>query len=425
MTEKPPARDELIHDWNVTDARPSLGPRGITFDDESLRDGLQSPSARDPSIEEKIRILHLMESLGIHSADVGLPAAGPRPYADTLALVRESVTAGMKLRPNAAARTLVKDIEPIVEISQKTGRPVEVAMFIGSSPIRFYTENWVISKLLDLTETAVSYSVRNGIPVMFVTEDTTRATPETLTLLYRAAIEAGARRITVADTVGHSTPEGVKAVLRYVRRIADATGEEVLLDWHGHNDRGLGVVNTLTAALSGADQVHGTAMGIGERSGNAALDQVMVNLKLLGLIDNDLSRLSEYCRAVADAVGMEIPVNYPVVGRDAFRTATGVHAAAVVKAASLGDAWLEDMVYSSVPASMVGREQTIEIGPMSGLANVSFWLEKRGIDADPAVIDRIFKAAKEAKAVLEEETILRLVEEAGGVRPQRGVKPRR
>lgn len=407
----PASRDhDLIHDWNTTG---DTAPRTLSFDDESLRDGLQSPSVTDPEIGTKIRILHLMESLGIDSADVGLPAAGPRPYADTLALVQETVSAGMKLRPNAAARTLVKDIEPIVDISQKTGLPVEVAMFIGSSPIRFYTENWTLSKLLGLVEEAVTYSVTHGIPVMFVTEDTTRATPETIKALYQCAIRSGAKRITIADTVGHADPSGVRAIVKYVRAIADEVDEGVLLDWHGHNDRGLGVVNTITAGMAGVDQLHGTALGIGERCGNAAMDQLLVNLKLMGVIDNDLSRLGEYCETVSSAVGIEIPVNYPVTGRDAFRTATGVHAAAVIKAAQREDDWLEDLIYSAVPASMVGREQVIEIGPMSGMANVSYWLTRHGYDPTPEAVESIFKAAKQAKEVLGDAQIHRLAKDAG------------
>lgn len=405
-----PDHADLIYDWNTADT-PAPDKLNVTFDDESLRDGLQSPSVQDPTLEDKRKLVHLMESLGIHSADLGLPAAGPRARKDTQALVQEVVDHKLKLRPNAAARTLVSDVEPIAEISQATGIPVEVAMFVGSSPIRFYTENWELDRLLKLTDEAVSFAVKEGLPVMFVTEDTTRATPEAIKGLYQAAIRAGARRITVADTTGHATPAGVQAVLGYVRRIALETEEEILLDWHGHNDRGLGVINTLTAAFAGADQLHGTALGIGERCGNAALDQVLVNLKLLGVIDNDLSRLPEYCELAARATGVGLPVNYPVVGRDAFRTATGVHAAAVIKAAQRGDRWLEDLIYSAVPASLVGREQVIEIGPMSGLANVTFWLERRGIEAAPEVVDHIFAAAKKAKSVLDDDELMRLVEE--------------
>jgi 2-isopropylmalate synthase len=409
-------RDELIHDWNIGEGNVRLPGGGVQFDDESLRDGLQSPSVRDPDMETKIRILHLMESLGIHAADLGLPAAGPRAFADTLALVEETVRAGLNIRPNAAARTLVKDIEPIVEISQRAGCPVEVDMFVGSSPIRFYTETWRIENILPLVEEAVSFAARHHLPVMFVTEDTCRATPDTIRALYETAIHAGARRVTVADTVGHATPAGVRTLLAYVKQVVEGTGEEVHIDWHGHNDRGLAVINSVTAALSGADQIHGTALGIGERCGNAAMDQILVNLRLMGLIDNDLTHLEQYCATVAEAVGLEIPVNYPVVGRDAFRTATGVHAAAVVKAARRGDEWLMDMVYSGVPAAMVGREQEIEIGPMSGVANVGYWLTHHGYEPDPDVIDHVFQAAKKAASVLGTAEVERLVKDAGGRR---------
>ncbi len=413
-TRPDPDRSKLIYDWNVADGITQMSPAVISLDDETLRDGLQSPSVSDPTIDEKIEILHLIEGLGIHSADLGLPAAGPHAYEDTLALTRETVRASLSIRPNAAARTMIKDIEPIAAISQAAGCPLEVAMFVGSSPIRFYTENWELAKLLRLAEEAVTFAVSEGLPVMFVTEDTTRATPEAIKALYQTAIRSGAHRITVADTAGHATPAGVRAVVTYVREIADQTGEDVLIDWHGHNDRGLGVVNSITAALAGADQIHGTALGIGERCGNAAMDQILVNLKLMGIISNDLSRLGEYCEAVARAVGMPIAVNYPILGRDAFRTATGVHAAAVLKASRLGDTWLENMVYSSVPASMIGREQVIEIGPLSGVANVVYWLTRHGFETEPVLVDAIFEAAKRSKSVLTDEEIRRLVTEKGG-----------
>ena len=408
-----PEDRKLIYDWNTADGSPQVNRTGVTFDDETLRDGLQSPSVSDPTIDEKIELFHLIDGLGIQTADAGLPAAGPRAYADTLALVRECVDARLTVHPNAAARTLIRDIEPIADISQKTGYPLEVAMFVGSSPIRFYTEKWELSKLLRATEEAVTFAMKNELPVMFVTEDTTRATPENIKALYQTAVRCGARRVTIADTVGHAAPSGVKALVGYVREITEATGEHVLVDWHGHNDRGLATINALTAAFSGADQIHGTALGIGERCGNAAMDQMLVNLKLMGCIDNDLARLQEYCDTAARILGVEIPVNYPMVGPDAFRTATGVHAAAVIKAGKLGDRWLEDMIYSAVPASMIGREQVIEIGPMSGMANVTHWLVSHGIDPAPPVVDRVFKAAKEAKRVLSKDEILRAVKDAG------------
>jgi len=393
-------RDTLIYDWNVVDNLPPRPAQTIEFDDETLRDGLQSPSVTDPPIEKKIGILHLMEKLGIQTANIGLPAAGPRARADVRRLAEEIVRGGMKITPNCAARTKPEDIDPIADVADAVGIPIAACTFLGSSPIRMYTEGWTLDQLLDLTETAVRYAVKRGLPVMMVTEDSTRAHPETLRRIYTTAIECGAKRVCAADTTGHATPEGTATLIRFIRQVVADTGEDVKVDWHGHNDRGLGVINCIAAAGAGAHRVHGTALGVGERVGNAAIDQVLVNFKLMGWIDNDLSALGLYCHAVSEATQVPIPVSYPVVGRDAFRTATGVHAAAVIKAAKKGDAWLTDAIYSGVPASMFGMEQVIEIGPMSGASNVSFWLHKRGYPVTDDLVHAIFDEAKSAARVL-------------------------
>jgi 2-isopropylmalate synthase len=396
--------DGLIHDWNLSQPRPRP-PFPIQIDDETLRDGLQSPSVVDPPIESKIRLLHLMEALGIDTAAVGLPGAGARAVADVTALCREISAQGLRIRANCAARTMIRDVEPIVRIRDDVGMPIEACLFIGSSPIRQYTEGWTLDTILGHTEQAVTYAVKQGLPVMFVTEDTTRARPEDIRRLYTVAIECGARRLCVCDTVGHATPDGVRALISFVRGIAAASGEDVELDWHGHRDRGMDLLNTLTAIEAGATRVHGCAIGIGERSGNTPIDLLLVNLKLLGWIDRDLSRLAEYCRTASEACGVPIPVNYPVVGRDAFETGTGVHAAAVIKAFHKGDPWLADRVYSGVPAGEFGLRQRIRIGPMSGRSNVVFWLEERGLEAPDAVVDRIFEAAKRSNRLLEDDEI--------------------
>jgi 2-isopropylmalate synthase len=398
-------RDSLVYDWNVKEGAPPKPPFTIEFDDETLRDGLQSPSVNDPSIDRKIEILHLMARLGIQTADIGLPAAGPRVLADVRRLAEEIVRSGLPIAANCAARTKPSDIDPIIEVANAVGIPIEACTFLGSSPIRMYTEGWTVDQLLKLTEEAVTYAVKHGLPCMMVTEDTTRAQPETLRRIYTTAIECGARRVCVADTTGHSTPEGAAAVVRFVKQVVADTGEAVGVDWHGHNDRGLGVINCLAAAGAGASRIHGTALGVGERVGNAALDQVLVNFKLLGWIDNDLSSLADYCRVASESTGIGIPINYPVVGCDAFRTATGVHAAAVIKAARRGDAWLTDAIYSGVPAGMFGLEQVIEIGPMSGLSNVTYWLEKRGIQAKDDLVQAIFQSAKASARVMTESEI--------------------
>jgi len=401
--------NELIYDWNKIDLSSPPPNRIISFDDETLRDGLQSPSVCEPSVEKKIELLHLMNAIQIDTADIGLPGAGGTHAAGVYDLAREIVTGKLNIRPNCAARTVRSDIIPIAEISQRAGIAIEACTFIGSSPVRFYAEDWTLDKLLKLTEDAVTFAVGEGLPVMYVTEDTTRADPETIRALYTTAIRCGARAVCVCDTVGHATPDGARAVVRFVKKIIEEQGEPVRLDWHGHQDRGLGVINSIAAIEGGADQVHGSALGVGERVGNTPMDQLLVNLKLMGWIDNDLRRLPDYCRTAESACGWTIPVNYPVFGRDAFRTATGVHAAAVIKSYRKGDAELADLVYSGVPAGLFGLRQTIDIGPMSGKSNVIFWLETRDIEATEERVARIFDRAKAGSAVLTEEEVMRLV----------------
>lgn len=397
----------LIYDWNSVEAGPARGP--VMLDDETLRDGLQSPSVRTPSIDDKIRILGLIDALGIDTANIGLPGAGPHVAADVERLARHIVEGRLRVRANCAARTVVADIEPIARISQKVGLAIECCAFIGSSPIRQYAEDWSLDRLVALTEEAIGFAVREGLPVMYVTEDTTRANPESLRRLYTAAIRAGAARVCIADTVGHATPAGAAAVTRFIASIVADCGGGVGIDWHGHRDRDLAVANSLAAWQAGVTRVHGTALGIGERVGNTPMDALLVNLVLLGARSSDLTRLREYVALVSEACGVPVPVNYPVLGRDAFRTATGVHAAAVIKAFKKHDPALVDAVYSGVPASLVGREQEIEVGPMSGKSNVVYWLERRGLEATEERVERIFAAAKRAGGVLSEADIRALL----------------
>ena len=399
---------DLIHDWNTAgDAIDYRRLPPVELDDETLRDGLQCPSVRDPSIEQKIGILHLMAALGIHTADIGLPGAGPRAERDVRALAHEIARAELPIRANCAARTVRADIEPIARVVQATGVAIEACTFIGSSPIRQYAEDWTLERMLRVSEDAIRFAVAEGLDVMYVTEDTTRAHPDTLRALYTAAIECGAKRLCLADTVGHATPQGVRQLVRFVReQVIAPSGEDIRLDWHGHRDRGLGLANTFAAIEAGVDRVHGTALGIGERVGNTEMDLLLVNLVLLGMHHGDLTRLCEYCDAVAAATGIEIPVHYPVLGSDAFRTGTGVHAAAIIKAQLKGDHWLADRVYSSIPASLVGRRQRIEISHVSGMSNVKFWLAENGYDgANDALCKQVFELAKRTDHVLSDAEV--------------------
>src|SRR5438128_2016786 len=407
---------ELIYDWNQVQPPALRTPDAVLLNDESLRDGLQSPSVRDPSVEEKIHILHLMEALGINSLDLGLPGAGSRATEHVEALAREIVNQRMKIRANCAARTHENDIRPIAEIVQRTGLNIQSATFIGSSPLRRYTENWTENFLLETTEKALKFASSLGLEVMYVTEDTSRCDPAMVKRLYSTAINCGARAVVVCDTAGHSTPMGAYALTKFVvDEVIKPSGETIRLDWHGHCDRGFAVANSMAALAAGADCVHGCALGTGERVGNTQMDQMLVNLKLMGIApweEQDLTRLRDYCEAVSRATGVPIPPNYPVVGEDAFRTATGVHAAAVIKAYKKNDTELADAVYSGVPAKLFGLEQIIDVGPMSGKSNVLFWLERHGVPADDAAVERIYKRAKASDHTLSEAEIMACVETA-------------
>ncbi len=410
-------RAGFIYDWNEIGRKGRLVPQSFTLFDETLRDGLQNPSVEDPPIDDKLRILHLMEDLGIDEADIGLPGSSPRAFEDVLRLCKEVVDCKMKIKIAAAGRTVVSDITPMIEISQRAGIPVEIYAFIGSSPIRQYVEQWDVALIAKRSAEAIDVGVRAGLPVAFVTEDTTRSRPEVLSTLFRAAIDHGATRLCLSDTVGHATPDGVRNLVQFTRSVvAGAGATNVGIDWHGHNDRGFALENAIWALEFGADRVHATALGIGERVGNAAMELLLMNLRLLGQLppERDLTKLQEYCDTVARAVRWQVPLNYPLVGRDAFRTATGVHAAAIVKALQKGDEWLADRVYSGVPAGMFGRHQEIGIGFMSGASNVGFWLRKRGIEPSEELVGEILKVAKLTTHIMADAEVLAVIERVRG-----------
>jgi len=400
---------EWIHDWNA-DGDDWL--HGLEFYDESLRDGIQSPSATDPTIEDKERILVLQDKCGIDHTDIGLPGAGPRAVKDVTHLARFAIENKLRIQLSCAARTHPADIRPIIEIANKVGRPIEVMAFLGSSPIRQFTEGWDLDRLVSLTRDAVRLAVSEGMPCTFVTEDTVRSDPLTLGTLFDVALSEGAKGLCICDTVGHVTPSGVQNIVKWTKGTVQELGHpDAIIDWHGHNDRGLGLVNAIAAAQAGAKRIHGTILGVGERIGNTQIDLLLVNMRLMGVeIEGDLSALREYAELGASAMGTPLPFNYPVFGRDAFRTGTGVHAAAIIKALKKGDSELADAVYSGVPAHLFGLKQAIEIGHMGGRSNVVFWLKSRDIEADELLVDAIFAAAKATDRVLDDAEVLAIID---------------
>jgi 2-isopropylmalate synthase len=405
-----PKKDDLVYDWNEVARKGRIIPPGVRFFDETLRDGLQNPSVTDPKVEHKLRILHLMDKIGIQEADIGLPGSSQRAFDDCLTMCREVTESKLGISIACAGRTMASDITPMVELSQRAGIPITVYAFVGSSPIRQLAEAWDMELIKKRSAEAIDVATKEGLPVAYVTEDTTRSRPEVLAELFRLAVDHGATRLCLCDTVGHATPDGVNNLIQFTRSLVAAMGAEVEIDWHGHNDRGLALVNAIYALEVGADRVHGCALGIGERVGNAPMELILLNLKLLGMLESqDLTHLLEYCQAVAEAVGWHVPINYPLVGHDAFRTATGVHAAAIIKAQAKGDAWLADRVYSGVPAGMFGRKQEICIGYMSGASNVTFWLKQRDIEPSEALVKVILARAKESNHILSDDEVMQIV----------------
>jgi 2-isopropylmalate synthase len=403
------SEDDLIYDWNVKGDHVSPPMRKVEIFDETLRDGIQCPSVTDPPIEAKMQMIRLMDKVGVDIVDIGLPGAGQRAVDDCTVLAEMIRDEGLSIRAACAARTHPNDIRPIIEISQKVGIPLEVMCFLGTSPIRLYAEGWDAELLEERTRTAVRMSKEAGLPCTFVTEDTIRSHPRLLGRLFDAAIDERADGLCLCDTVGHATPDGVFNLVHFARNLIRARGADVRIDWHGHNDRGHALPNALIAIEAGADRVHGTVLGMGERVGNTSLDLMMVNLKLLGMLEGDLSALSELTTLASEACAVPIPVNYPVFGKDAFRTGTGVHAAAVIKAQNRGDDWLADRIYSGVPASWFGRRQAIEVGHYSGLSNVRAWLIAHDIEPDEELARAIYEKAKATNRLLEDQEIMEVV----------------
>ncbi len=405
----------VIYDWNVKGHAISPPIRRVEIHDETLRDGIQSPSVHDPAIDDKVEILRLLARVGVDSVNVGLPGAGPRAVEDVTRLVEVIRDEQLPVTPGCAARTHPKDIRPICEISERTGVPIEIMTFLGSSPVRMFAEDWEEERLEELTRQAVRLGVDAGLPVSFVTEDTVRSQPRTLLRLFTAAVEEGATRLVLCDTVGHATANGVFNLVHFAEHVLLGMGRrgDVRLDWHGHNDRGHALSNALYAIEAGVDRVHGTVLGIGERVGNTSLDQLLVNLKLLDAEHRHMEDLATLVDRVSQACSWPIPWNYPVFGRDAFRTATGVHAAAIIKALDKGDADLADQVYSGVPAAWFGRRQEVDIGPMSGESNVRHWLRSRGYEAEAGLVKAIFEAAKQSPETLAEDQVVAICKAQG------------
>ena len=405
---------KLIYDWNMQDLSVKK-PKNLQFLDETLRDGLQSVSVSHPSVNEKMQIIRLMEKLGINSVNLGMAFSSPRFREDVEGLARAIREEELSIEANSPSRMITEDIDLLVDIISRTETPIEICTFIASSPIRVLVEGWKLEKIVKDVEKTITRAVNQSVEdILFVTEDTTRSSPDVLKKLITVAVESGAKRIAICDTTGHATPHGTKKIVEFTKEVInDLEKGKIGIDWHGHRDRGLALANTLSAIKAGATRIHATALGLGERSGNLSMELLLVNCKMLGWIDNTLYSLMEYSQKVSDVTKVSIPPSVSVIGDDAFKTQTGIHASALVKAKKLGDTWLEDRVYSSVPAEWIDREQRIEIGPQSGRSNVIWWLVHHQFSFNFDLVMKILKHAKKQERILTDTEILKIIREHG------------
>ncbi|WP_030571207.1 LeuA family protein [Streptomyces aureocirculatus] len=407
---------EVWFNWNTvrTEGAPPQPTCTGTLFDETLRDGLQTPHVRNPALAEKLAIVDHMVRSGIRSADLGFPGSDVSAAQECTRITEHIVANRLPLTPGFAGRTHPADIHAICEIGQTAGIGVEAYAFIGVSPIRQYVEDWDMERVRSAIRRSAATCRREGAEFVLVLEDTVRCTPEVLDAVYDVAVDTGTRRITLCDTVGTAVPNGTEALIRWTQRYFAERGHAMALEWHGHNDRGLALANSLTALSLGCLRVHGTVLGIGERAGNAPLDQLMVNSSLDGHHSYDLKALRAYCSYAAPVLGVDIPQNYPALGRDVFKTSAGVHASAILKAHTKGNTLLKDSVYAGVPAALLGREQEVLIDASSGSNNVKYWLTVHGYAADnPDVIKKVLEKAKAGNGPLTDDEIGQILATAG------------
>lgn len=387
--------NDLLYNWGGM--RKHSGK--VELNDETLRDGLQATYVRHPSPEDKKKFLDILALLGIHSANIGFPAASPMQERDVRELLQHVKDKKYNLQLDCGARTLISDIDPALRVMDAVGYPLEIGIFIGSSKVRQLVEKWELRQMGTLVSNAVSYARKHGAKVMFVTEDTTRAHPKTLEYLYKTAIDSGASRLCICDTVGVATPMGVQKLIKYFHTNIIGSSR-VKVDWHGHNDRGLAVANSLAAADSGVDRIQATALGVGDRAGNTAMEELCINLWMEKRVDMQVKYINRYTKFASQKMKVRISPKNPLVGSEVFSTSTGVHAAAIKKAFDIGRKELGAIVYSAIDPSWVGRRLTIKIGPMSGKANVLWVLGKLGMGGSPdSLVSRILEEAKKRNKI--------------------------
>lgn len=398
-----------LYDWGNYDPLPPT-----TILDTTLRDGIQSLLVRYPSLPEKLRLMDLLIELGVDAFDIGFPVSNRKHRQHTRRLAEHAARQNPNLRLICLARSRIEDVQAIVDVSQAAGVGLEALIFVASSPIRLLVEQWDLGEMVKWATGAIDFAIKEGLRVNFACEDATRSEPETLKTLHTAALEHGASRFTIPDTVGIANVVSTTRIVKYLREQV-IRGHAVGLDWHGHNDRGLAVANALAALVAGADCVHTTIFGVGERAGNADLESLVANLHYLygSCYHLDvLPRLTKYASAV---FGEPVPPRHPVIGQNAYSTAAGIHGAAILKASRMDRPELVANAYAGVDPRLIGRQTHVRVGPLSGSANVEWKASQLGLPFSPELAARVLNEAREVDRILTDDEIVRV---AGSMQPQ-------
>lgn len=389
----------LVYDWNMTDADAPLA-RGVRVIDETLYEAVHAASAL-PDAGAISELLRCMPAIGI--SEVGLGALSASTLPEIVRRARLIAEERLPLAPACVVDAVSTEVDRVAHVLDASGGRLTVTLLVQASSLQQRALGQAPDRALADLEGALEAAARCGADSALLLHDAGRAHPAPLRRIVNAALGHGVERVCLWDSAGRTSPRGAGRLVAFMRRVAAERDALIQVGWFGRNDRDLALASALEARRRGADALHATALGLGHGAGCVPIDLLLANLLLLEVIDSDLSALKQYCDLAARAFGFSIPASYPVFGGDAFRTATGVHAAAIIKARDKGDHWLADRVYSSVPAGLFGLHQIIDVGPMSGESNAVAWLRHHGFTPQPELVKRIIARAKASKATLTAE----------------------
>ena len=381
---------KLLTDWNE---KKTFKNKSIVIEDDTLRDGLQSALLRIPNYFEKKELVTLAHASRIKYVMLGFPGASEDAYHECRLLVQFIRDMQWPLVPRLLGRANQSDMAAICRLQEETGVPLQADFFINICALRLKVEGWNLATITQMIHQASEQLDRHGVSYSISLEDATRSDTSIIEKMLCTIVNTKAIAIVLCDTVGACLPSGVANLLRFVKKTIAAHNSHIFQWWHGHNDRGLALANALCALDHGIDGISGTFLGIGERSGNICIEQIMLHLNQYYGSAYCLDSARQYCSLLSRYTEYTMPINQPLFGNQSFTTTAGTHIRALEKAKRFGTG-AHDLLYSSVAAHDLGRQQQIMLGPMSGRSAVKSVLEQIGESYDEKKISTLFNYFK-------------------------------